>query len=149
MLAILKHSVLVINIIVIKLNRSLIRRIKILSWLSVFKLKINSRSLHLIWSSEVFGNGSLHVSGHSWFRSLVCAAKPLRSISGICTDCSTCDRQVLLAWVLPPLISETSINLYLLTFKFPLSGKSEVKPIYKRLFLKKKNKKNNLKIWRY
>jgi len=39
-----------------------------------------------------------------------------------------------------PQISGTSMNLYLLTFKFLGTGKSEVGPIYKRLYFFRKKK---------
>lgn len=63
-----------------------------------------------------------------------CAYHTLAASSGICTDCSKFDRQALCIWVLLPQISGIFMNLYLLTFKFLVSWKSEVKPIYKRLY---------------
>lgn len=58
----------------------------------------------------------------------------LQSILGIYTDCSKFVRQAFCIWVLLPQVSGTSMDLYLLTFQFPVGGKSEVKLTYKRLY---------------
>lgn len=91
----------------------------------------------MIFSNGVFGSGSLHFYGNVFIsQSWVCfvlITHP-QPISGIYTDCSKFDRQDLRIRVLLSQISGTSMNLYLLTFKLPVSGKSEVKLIYKRLY---------------
>lgn len=108
-----------------------------LAWLSIFKLKIKSRSLYLIRFNEVFGNGFLHCYGNVfmsqlWVRFML--IMHLQSILGIYTDCSKFFRRAFCIWVLLPQVSGISMDLYLLTFQFPVGGKSEVKSTYTRLY---------------
>lgn len=114
------------------------------------KYDLNSK---LTWGHHIraapkdSGDGSLLVYGNvfmsqSW--ALFCAYHtPAIQVR----DCSELNRQTLFIPVLLPQIFGPSVNLHLLTFKFPVNGKSEVIPIYKRLYFFWRKEKNE--IWGY